>query len=1028
MRLLGLGFAAVLLCLGPIRLASGADVLILTDAKTSKMGSMPDEVNRLFGSAAKVMNPSADSANFLAALPSAKLLIADNLMTIQTPTSAETALLALNRDAIMAWIKKGGYLVLWQIDAPGGVLPSFLPYQTAYSDDDDSRLMFADVDSPLLDGVRGKIVRLPGCAGDAIKDCAPEWQVLCTSGVGKHMLAASYGEGAICLAQFRDSFSFNDHYSRLMARNFLTWAGFTMPRMARAPAQINIEAEDMQGPWREQTNIPGYQGRGFKCANIQGKVAPDPLTTSVRIDTPGRYCVWVRAYEGDNQDRSFRILIAGTAFAPTHTEKNGERYTWQCAGEIDLTKGEQEVKVQDVGPDYESVDAITLTNDLTYDPQADDMALSAYGADAQAGRIPLEYILQRTRILEGTHPIPKSKDEWEARRKDYLPKLRKALGLEPFPPRTPLNVKTYGTLQKSGYSVELMTYEARPGEIVTANLYMPDGMKSGEKRPAVICPVGHFALAKMEPIVQSRCIGLAKLGFIVLCYDAIGQGERTVAGNDHDESLRELPSGHMNLSYMVWDTMRGIDYLISRPDVEADKIGCTGCSGGGLNTIYAAAIDDRIACSGVVAFYYSWPEFLSWDMWHCACNHVPGTIELGTMRDLAALTIPRSQIVISMIRDEIFPIAGARTEYKQLEQVYKLYGLGDRVAYAEADTTHGYPQPAREAMYGFFVKHLMGKGDGKPIPEPQLDLETDPYTRIQVYGGNNVPSTSETFQSMAKAATAEKIAALPAPDKADLRSIRTRLVTTLNVPAKPEPSGRLIRTVDYHGTRALVSITDCGDHCRVPTVFFPASGDGPHPVLVYVKEGETATNVARTLVPMAHAKGVSVIWVDCRGWGETSHTEGVIARQSIYLDEPMVGQWVRDLWGAIGYFADRPEVDAKHITIYGSGLKGSLIALYATALDDGIVGAAVDACPASYMDAFDNVGITHVMAVPDVLSVADIAQTTGLIAPRKLWLGLYEGSSADRLGSWREKVTQSGGKITAGTELAPQAAVDYLAK
>jgi cephalosporin-C deacetylase-like acetyl esterase len=794
---------------------------------------------------------------------------------------------------------------------------------------------------------------------------------------------------------------------------------------------IRIECEDLAGPWRFQTNIPGYLGRGFRTSNANGP-STEPLTGTFSIEKPGRYWVWARAYEGNGSDRRWKIAIDDIELSTTHAAKGGERFSWQRAGEVELEAGEHQVRAIDVGDGYETADSILVTDDPEYDPGAEELALTAYGGDPQAHRIPLDYIVRRTHELEAARHTPKTLAEWKSERAKILPQLLKALGLDPLPARTPLNLKTHSVLQKDGYRVELLTYEARPGEIVTANVYVPEGIKTGERRPAVICPAGHWGLSKCQPEVQSRAIGLAKLGFVAMTYDPIGQGERAVDGNGHDESLRELPTGHMNLSYMVWDTMRGIDYLISRPDVDPQLIGCTGCSGGGLNTIYAAAIDDRIACSAPVAFYFDFEEFLSWDMWHCACNHIPGLLRFAGMREVAGLAAPRPQMLIFAIRDEIFPIKGARSTYQEVRKIYDLYGASDRIGTCESDSGHGYNQEMREGMYGFFVKHLMTKGDGSPIPEPALDLEPEPFTRLLIYGGKNVPAESETFFSFAQAAAKEQIAALPGPEigAEDPAGLRGRLGRTLAVPEKLQSSGRVIREADTDGMHAIVAVTQSGDGVEVTAVFFPAPGDGAHPLLIYVREGDSAVNVSRTIAPAAHASGMGLLWVDCRGWGETSHAEGIIARDGVFLGEPILGQRVRDVLGAMTYFAARPEVDAAKIAVYGSGLSGSLVALYAAALDDRIAGVAVDASPASYLDIYDvkSVGLTHIMAVPSILDVADIAQTVALIAPRKVWLGLAEGSSAERLGAWREYLTASGATITEGARVSQADVVKSLAE
>ena len=182
---------------------------------------------------------------------------------------------------------------------------------------------------------------------------------------------------------------------------------------------------------------------------------------------------------------------------------------------------------------------------------------------------------------------------WQQRRPEVERAFRKAIGLEVLPERSPLNARTTARLDMGDYTIENVIFESRPGFPVTANLYRPKAAATG-KRAAILCPIGHYISdGKTAPDVQARCIKLARMGFVVLTYDAIGQGERNIAGNIHHEAgYALLPLGQTIAGWMVWDSMRGIDYLLTLPDVDPERIGVTGNSGGGLNTLFTAALDD----------------------------------------------------------------------------------------------------------------------------------------------------------------------------------------------------------------------------------------------------------------------------------------------------------------------------------------------------------------------------------------------------------------------------------------------------
>src|SRR5262249_1715319 len=141
-----------------------------------------------------------------------------------------------------------------------------------------------------------------------------------------------------------------------------------------------------------------------------------------------------------------------------------------------------------------------------------------------------------------------------------------------------------------------------------------------------LSPVGHnLTPGKTAAEVQTLCIHLVRMGFIVLTYDPIGQGERLISGNIHHEAgYALLPLGETIAGWMVWDSMRAMDYLLTRSDVDPKRIGITGNSGGGLNTLYTAALDDRFCAAVIVGFTFEFNNWLKYAGPHCTCTHLPG--------------------------------------------------------------------------------------------------------------------------------------------------------------------------------------------------------------------------------------------------------------------------------------------------------------------------------------------------------------------------------------------------------------------
>ena len=231
--------------------------------------------------------------------------------------------------------------------------------------------------------------------------------------------------------------------------------------------------------------------------------------------------------------------------------------------------------------------------------------------------IGLRQLRQRQSALEQVN----TRDAMERRKKVVREKILRLLGGLPDT-RGPLNVKAAGTLKHPDYRIEKIIYESLPGFYVPANVYVP--AQGAGPFPAILNPVGHGAGGKAGE--REIAVGLVKKGFIVLKYDPIGQGETPSALDDPDLRASKVggpteehshANGHTMLSgdnvakYRIWDGMRGIDYLVSRKDVDPNRIGCTGCSGGGTITTYISALDDRVKVAAPSCYINSWQELLN---------------------------------------------------------------------------------------------------------------------------------------------------------------------------------------------------------------------------------------------------------------------------------------------------------------------------------------------------------------------------------------------------------------------------------
>src|SRR5262245_42261756 len=226
--------------------------------------------------------------------------------------------------------------------------------------------------------------------------------------------------------------------------------------------------------------------------------------------------------------------------------------------------------------------------------------------------------LAAARLRDRTTEIERvsTKQDVEKRRVRTREKMIEALG--GLPERTPLNAKTVAVLDREDYKIEKVIFESQPRFYVTANLYLPK--KGTAPYPGILFPLGHEEGAKAHSAWQQVLASLAKKGFVALAWDTLGQGERVqLYDPDFGESkvlrsttehtlmgIQCLLVGDNLARYTVWDGMRALDYLVSRPEVDSTRIGCTGNSGGGTHTAYLSALDDRIKVAAPSCFITSW--------------------------------------------------------------------------------------------------------------------------------------------------------------------------------------------------------------------------------------------------------------------------------------------------------------------------------------------------------------------------------------------------------------------------------------
>ncbi|HBE43192.1 MAG TPA: xylan esterase, partial [Bacteroidales bacterium] len=323
-------------------------------------------------------------------------------------------------------------------------------------------------------------------------------------------------------------------------------------------------------------------------------------------------------------------------------------------------------------------------------------------------------------------------NDWRNRQKEVRQILWDIIG--PFPEKKPLNAKITGTVKKNGYKVENIIYESLPGFYVTSSLFIPD--KREKRAPAILFCSGHSHGAYRLESYQLPLLNLVKKGFIVLAIDPVSQGERlqyfdpekgeSIIGSSTKEhsypAVQVFLTGKSIARYFVWDGIRAIDYLVSRKEVDPERIGVHGLSGGGTQTAYISALDERVAASAPACYITSYRRLLeSIGVQDGEQNLYNGIARGIDHADYIEVRAPKPTLIMANTRD-FFSIQGSRETYDELKRVYTIFGEPDNIEIIEDDHGHGYTKKNREAMYAFFQKHLGMQGSSA---EEEVNFSTE---------------------------------------------------------------------------------------------------------------------------------------------------------------------------------------------------------------------------------------------------------------------------------------------------------------
>ena len=494
-----------------------------------------------------------------------------------------------------------------------------------------------------------------------------------------------------------------------------------------------------------------------------------------------------------------------------------------------------------------------------------------------------------------------SKDDYINRQLEVKQKLSQLLG--PMPDKTPLNARVTGVIKKKDYRVEKVIYESVPGFYVTAALFIPKKRKG--KTPAIIYASGHTKNGFRSETYQPIIINLVKKGFIVLAFDPVGQGERQQYYNEKEGKSRFGPttehsypgaqcyiSGYSPTKYFVWDAIRSVDYLLSRKEVDPERIGMTGRSGGGTQTAYAAAMDDRIFAAAPECFISGMEYILKSIGPQDAEQNLFHMISEGLDHaDLLEVRAPRPGLMVTTTRD-FFSIQGARETYNETKQFYKELGHEDRMHMVEDDDGHTSTKKNREAMYSFFQKYLNNPGNNEDLDVEILE-EKELWATETGQLSTSLPG--ETLFSLNKKVVENQVSKLNiSRANKNIDKFINDLsdgVKRLSGFEQPKKTGKALfsgRFVNENYITEKYLIPGGGDYMLPTTLFRPSKNQKEEIILILDEKGMEHTFQETKLLHSLLEEGYSVLFFDVRGIGSLG--PGYIRGDS-YIDNTSFNQW-----------------------------------------------------------------------------------------------------------------------------------------
>ena len=529
-----------------------------------------------------------------------------------------------------------------------------------------------------------------------------------------------------------------------------------------------------------------------------------------------------------------------------------------------------------------------------------------------------EYYLSEVRKIYAQRKARLAAIKTKAQAQAYVEEVREKIARSFNLPteKTPLNVRITGEERKDGLLMKKVIYESRPSYPVTALLFMKENLK--KKAPAVLFLCGHSLEGKGSATYQTCCINLAKQGYIVLSVDPVSQGERhqflTVKSKfnpakgptqEHNYMGKQLYlAGEFFGTWRAWDAVRGLDFLLTLPEVDTTRVGVTGNSGGGTMTTFVNALEDRFTVAAPSCYVTTWQHEVENELPADMEQMPPGMLEQGLdMSDFIIARAPRPALLLGQ-KDDFFDPRGTKEAWEDARHIYKLLGAESSVQYFIGPHPHGYSQPNREAMYKFFAAHVQGQKKA-PVEDPSLTPFAEKETWCTPKGEVEYLKGNRRLRDLLGDLTDEIVASRK---KRSAKALKAELLEILRVGKISVPVYRKLRhnkhAEDLWHSRfgleteegRVMSVLKCYD--KPVHNFIPDDGNA----VLYIPHLSADSEIGKVKC----AKDDHLLALDVRGIGE------VMPSGCDFYSREFFGQYLFDYhYASLGYMYDRPYLGGK---------------------------------------------------------------------------------------------------------------------